>query len=411
MPTPRRRPWWGDGRLQLGLPFRRQLGLAYVATLGLLVGVEALWYHSVTHLVATVQWVDDFGGVPAATPAPGGAGVTGVDRGTAHVGLNTLRAQANVAIARTVVVTAVAFVLAFAITGLAVLRTEREMDRRQEAERKAVEARDAAERMSRAKSDFLAHVSHELRTPLNSVIGFSNVLLRDSLGAAGAQDLLYLERIRDNGRHLLSLIDDLLDLSKIEAGKVQVERSPVLLDRLIAETIGQLEGRLQEKTVVLRTDLPLLIAPLSTDERKLKQVLINLVGNAIKFTDLGTITIRVVADPETAEAIRIDVADTGIGIPATRLGAIFEAFEQADQSTARRHEGTGLGLSIARSFCELMGYGLSVESEEGIGATFSVHLAPTRAVRHWPPAEATAASRAPSQPAAAGSSSPASVAT
>jgi signal transduction histidine kinase len=352
------------------LPFRRELGLTYIATLCLLVGVEALWYHSVTQLEATVNMVDERGH-PSARAA--GTSVLPIDTATQQA-LNARRQQAGAAVTRTVAVTAVAFVLAFAITGLAVLRTEREMDRRSDAEQKAVEARDAAERMSRAKSDFLAHVSHELRTPLNSVIGFSNVLLRKSSVPATANDVVYLERIRDNGTHLLRVIDDLLDLSRIEAGKQQLEIGSVALDRLIAETTRELEGRQVGKAIVIRADLPPVVRPLTTDERKLKQVLINLIGNAIKFTESGTITVRVAVDPGTTEPIRIDVVDTGIGIPAVRLKAIFEPFEQADGSTARRHEGTGLGLSIARSFCDLMGYRLSVESIERVGSTFSIHL-------------------------------------
>jgi signal transduction histidine kinase len=347
------------------------LGLAYIATLCLLVGVEGLWYHSVTQLEATLQSVEGRPRLPAAadgSPAPS------LDIAAQRV-VDSRRHRANAAVTRTVAVTAVAFVLAFAITGLAVLRTEREMDRRSDAEQKAVEARDVAERMSRAKSDFLTHVSHELRTPLNSVIGFSNVLLRRSDAASGAQDLVYLERIRDNGTHLLNLIDDLLDLSRIEAGKQRLELGPVSLDRLIAETTSQMEGRLVGKAAVLRVQVPPGVAPLLTDERKLKQVLINLIGNAVKFTDSGSVTVRVEVDPETAEAVRIDVADTGIGIPASRLTDIFEPFEQADASIARRHEGTGLGLAIARSFCDLMAYRLSVESTVGVGSTFSIHIA------------------------------------
>lgn len=358
------------GRRALRLPFHRELGLAYIATLCLLAGVEGIWYHSVAQLETTLQLVEARGRGPAAVY---GTPVLAIDA-SAQAALNAQRDQANAAVTRTVAVTAVAFVLAFALTGLAVLRTEREMDRRSDAEQKAVEARDVAERMSRAKSDFLTNVSHELRTPLNSVIGFSNVLLRKVSGEPDGQDVMYLERIRDNGTHLLNLIDDLLDLSRIESGKQRLEIDLVLLDRLIAETASQFEGRGAGKAVVLRVELPAVVAPLATDERKLKQVLINLIGNAIKFTDAGTVTVRVEVDAETAEPIRIAVVDTGIGIPAGRLAAIFEPFEQADGSTARLHEGTGLGLSIARSLCELMGYRLSVESEVGVGSTFRIDI-------------------------------------
>ena len=272
--------------------------------------------------------------------------------------------------------TGMAFVLAFAIAGIAVQHTEREIARRRDAERKAIDARDAAERMSQAKSEFLTRMSHELRTPLNSVIGFSNVLLRRAKTRLVTQEVAYLERIRANGTHLLSLIDDLLDLSKIEAGKERLELGVVLLDELIAETVAQLEGRLVGKDIALRTELPPDIAPLVTDARKLKQVLINLIGNAVKFTELGSVTVRVIVDSEQNEALRIQVADTGIGIPADRQVAIFDAFEQADSGDARRYGGTGLGLSIALSFSRLMGYHLSVTSAEGQGSTFTLDLRP-----------------------------------
>jgi signal transduction histidine kinase len=301
---------------------------------------------------------------------------------------DTKRAEAGTAVGRTVMLTGLAFVLAFAIAGIAVQRTEREITRRRDAERKAIDARDAAERMSQAKSEFLTRVSHELRTPLNSVIGFSNVLLRRARTRLIGQEVAYLERIRANGTHLLSVIDDLLDLSKIEAGKERLELDVVLLDRLIAETVAQLEGRLVGKDVVLRAELPPAIAPVITDERKLKQVLINLIGNAVKFTEMGTVTVRVVVDSATSEATRIEVADTGIGIPVQRQAAIFEAFEQADGGDARRYGGTGLGLSIAMSFGHLMGYQLSVASIVGEGSTFTVDLRPGVAVQA-PPSRAS----------------------
>jgi len=248
------------------------------------------------------------------------------------------------------------------------------MDRRRDAERQAIRARDEAERMSLAKSEFLTLVSHELRTPLNSVIGFSNVLLRNSATRTPAEEITYLERIRANGMHLLNLIDELLDLAKIEAGKEELEVGIVSLEQLICETVAQLEGRVVGKDLVLRAEVPPVIAPLVTDERKLKQVLINLIGNAVKFTDRGSVTTRVTIDPETTEATRIDVIDTGIGIPEHRQRAIFEPFEQADRSAARRHDGTGLGLAIAQEFCNLMGYRLSVASEAGKGSTFTIEL-------------------------------------
>jgi signal transduction histidine kinase len=241
------------------------------------------------------------------------------------------------------------------------------------AEREALAARDVAVAASAAKSEFLARVSHELRTPLNSVIGFSNVLLRTSRGTLRGQEIIYLERIRDNGLHLLALIDEILDLARIESGKLRVVRTEVKLEQLLRETAAQLEGRLFGRDVAIAIEAPSEVMLLQTDSGKLKQVLINLLGNAIKFTERGSITLRVIAD-DNRRPVRIEVADTGIGIPEEEYEAIFEAFEQVDDGLARRRGGSGLGLAISKSLCQLLGYRLTVESAVGVGSTFSVVL-------------------------------------
>jgi PAS domain S-box-containing protein len=237
-------------------------------------------------------------------------------------------------------------------------------------------AKTAAEEASLAKGEFLASMSHELRTPLNSVIGFANVLLKNKHGSLQATDLHYLERIRANGQHLLELINDVLDLSKIEVGKMAAEVEQVALGELVEQTVETMRGAVREDGVTLRAVLPGAMAPIATDPRKLKQVLINLLGNALKFTEKGEVTVRVVADPQTQRAVCIEVRDTGVGIPADRIAAIFEAFQQADTGTGRRFGGTGLGLTIAASLCELLGFRLEVESELGVGSTFRLLLQP-----------------------------------
>jgi len=235
------------------------------------------------------------------------------------------------------------------------------------------EARNAAEQGNRAKSEFLANMSHELRTPLNSVIGFANVLLKNKAGNLIAQDLQFLQRIQENGRHLLALINTILDLSKIEAGRMDLHLADVALEQFVPETLALLQGQVEGRPVQLRTEVPPGLGTLRTDPGKLKQVLINLLGNALKFTERGSVTVRVVGGPGGAPD-RIEVQDTGIGIPKARQQAVFVAFQQADNTTSRRFGGTGLGLTITRSLLDLLGYSVSLESDVGVGSTFRVHF-------------------------------------
>ncbi|MHB1223209.1 MAG: ATP-binding protein [Gemmatimonadaceae bacterium] len=253
----------------------------------------------------------------------------------------------------------------------------RDAERRLREEKTAAEAaRSTAERASQAKTEFLSRMSHELRTPLNSVIGFANILLSNRGQRLDSRDISYLERIVTNGQHLLAIISDLLDISRIEAGKMPVTMAAVPLGPLVRTTAAGFEAQLAGRPVTLHLDLPPTIARIQTDATKLQQVLINLVGNAMKFTDGGTITIRVVTDATTARPLRVEVEDTGIGIPAHRQAAIFAAFEQAETGTTRAYGGTGLGLAISRSLCHLLGFDLGVRSTDGQGATFIVDLAP-----------------------------------
>jgi signal transduction histidine kinase len=232
-----------------------------------------------------------------------------------------------------------------------------------------------AKESDEAKSNFLATMSHELRTPLNSIIGFTNIVLRNKGGQIASQDVVYLRRVSSSGAHLLELINGVLDLAKIEAREMDLERVPVDLLVLARETLSQFEPQAEAQAVQLFADLPR-GAVLVADRARLKQILINLVGNAVKFTRDGAVTLRIVLDPLTGAPARLDVIDTGIGINDDRLAAIFEAFQQADTTTSRQYGGTGLGLSITRSLVVLMGWQITVTSTVGVGSTFSLIFQP-----------------------------------
>ena len=276
------------------------------------------------------------------------------------------------------------------VTGVVIFG--KDVSRRIQAEAALVMAKEEAESANRAKSQFLANMSHELRTPLNSVIGFANILLKNKEGTLEERQKGFIDRILVNGRHLLGLINEVLDLAKIESGRLEAEVSAVDLEELVNETILQLDGQVREKAIQLRGDVADGLRSVETDRGKLKQVIINLVGNAIKFTQEGEVVIRVLAseDGETPKAI--SVVDSGIGIPKDRLTAIFEAFQQADSSTSRRFGGTGLGLTISRSICLLLGFDLVVDSVEGEGSTFTIllHAAADRPEDHDKEEEAAA---------------------
>ena len=252
--------------------------------------------------------------------------------------------------------------------------------------------KEAAEAASRAKSQFLTNMSHELRTPLNSVIGFANILLKNKKGNLLAKDTKYLTRILNNGRHLLSLINDALDLSKVEAGKMTMIIEEVDLDELIHDVVEQLAVQVRHKPVKLLVNVTVTKPTVQSDGAKMRQVLINLLGNAIKFTAEGSVTVNLREEPGEPGLLRLEISDTGIGIPQDMLAEIFEPFQQADENTDRQYGGTGLGLALCKTMVEFLDHRIECDSEEGIGSTFRIIM---RRLRRIAPATSPGAGGTP----------------
>jgi len=235
-------------------------------------------------------------------------------------------------------------------------------------------AKDAAEAANRAKSEFLANMSHEIRTPMTAILGFTDLLLdpEQSLN----HRLECIRTVRRNAEHLLAVINDILDISKIEAGKMTIERIACTPQQIVADVVSLMQVRARDKKLTFRTEVESTIpSVILCDPTRLRQILMNLVGNAVKFTHRGEVSLFVsLARNGDAETLQFDVSDTGVGLSAEEIQRLFETFSQADMSTSRRYGGTGLGLAISKRLARMLGGDVTVMSEPGRGSTFRLSL-------------------------------------
>jgi len=238
---------------------------------------------------------------------------------------------------------------------------------RRRAEESLRHATETAEMANRAKTKFLANMSHELRTPLNAIIGFSEIMAQEMFGPLGNERYReYTDDIHGSGRHLLNVIDDILDISKIEAGRYLLEEEEIDMASVLRWSIEMMRARTMDKRQIMALQLPEKMPNLQADQRAMRQIMLNLLSNASKFTPEGGQIDLVVATTETGD-LRISVVDNGIGIPDNKLGEVMEPFSQVDDTTARQHGGTGLGLPITKSLIEMHGGSFRLESSLGQG--------------------------------------------
>jgi len=231
------------------------------------------------------------------------------------------------------------------------------------------------EQASNLKSQFLANMSHELRTPLNAILGYTHMLLNKVYGIPSPPQQKSLQRVDSNARHLMSIINEILDIARIESGKMPVHLDDVKLDSLVKEVLQELDPIVVRSKLIVTSHVAR-VPTLRTDRQKVKQILVNLLSNALKFTHKGSVTIHVSLDARTS-TVRVAVADSGIGIAEAYFRKIFEDFRQVDNSPTREYGGTGLGLAICRRFAQMLGGRITVESKIGAGSAFTLHLPTT----------------------------------